>query len=741
MKIAVIGNYPPRKCGIATFTENFIRSLQNVPENISGSNINVEVFAMNDIDEGYSYPEIVKMGIRKDLMEDYDKVINYINANDFDYCHIQHEYGIFGGVSGVFVMQFLARIKIPIAITLHTVLDKPDFYQRKILTAVGLAAGKVYVMSKMAIKLLQSIYYIPRNKIEVIEHGTPVFKKQDKETARMKMGLKNTKTILTFGLLGRSKGIEIALNALPEVVKNHPDIQYIILGKTHPHVVAYEGESYRNMLKSIVKEHQLEKNVHFVNKYVGEEELVNYLSVADIYITPYLTENQITSGTLCYAVASGAAVCSTPYWHASELLSNNRGILFPFHNSSKLSDELNNLLNNEELLRQYQNAAYEYGQKISWSQIGIQYYHSLGTMINDIQNPEKPFHHPEIEKVLLSCEPEIDIEHLRRLTDDFGLIQHARYIFPNYHEGYCTDDNARALIFATMYYNKTRSPQAMELIGKYLSFVNYMRNQNGSYVNFISYSKEKLEKVGSEDTFGRTLWALGYLVNRAPDKMLSEYAAELFSFSLGKISGIQSVRGKANTIIGLSYFLKTHPHAQEVKDSLLTLAVSLSGEYRKYRTKDWKWYEDILSYDNGIIPLAMLYAGDTLDNKAFLNTGFESLGFLETQTTHMGHMSLIGNERWFKKGGEKTQFTQQAVDAMAMVLAYKKAWQLSKDEKYARLLETAYTWFLGNNDVYVPLYDLHTKGCCDGLHRYGVNRNQGAESLLAWLIAHSTYHE
>jgi glycosyltransferase involved in cell wall biosynthesis len=741
MKIAIIGNYPPRKCGIATFTENFVKSLQSVSKNSNNEAIAIEVFAMNDFDEGYTYPSIVKMGIRKDEMADYDQAIQYINKQQFDYCHIQHEYGIYGGVSGVYVMQFLARIKIPIAITLHTVLDQPDFYQRKILTAAGLSASKVYVMSKMAIRLLQTVYYIPRATIEVIEHGTPVFKSRNKAEARHQLILKNTKTILTFGLLGRSKGIEVALYALPAVVKKHPDIQYIILGKTHPHVVLHEGESYRNKLKSIAKELKIDNNVLFIDEYVDEERLIKYLSAADIYITPYINEKQITSGTLCYAVASGAAVCSTPYWHASELLSHHRGILFPFNDSDKLEEELSFLLDNEDLLRKYQTNAFEYGQKISWPQIGQQYFDSLKNMISRANKPENTFSRSDIEKVLIDCEPELSLEHLKRLTDDFGLLQHARYIFPNYHEGYCTDDNARGLLFATINYKQTRSPFALELIGKYLSFLNYMRNNNGSYVNFISYAKNKLERVGSEDSFGRSLWALGYLIKNAPDKMLSEYATELFAHSLGIIPKLQSIRGKANTIIGLSYYFETHPHAQEIKDYLLTLSVSLYNEFKTHQTNEWKWYEDILSYDNGILSLSMLYAGDTLNNSQLLSAGLESLNFLHEQTSYNGHMSLIGNERWMPKGEQKTQFSQQAIDAMSMVLAYKKAYKITKEEKYSTLLNTAYTWFLGNNDVYIPLYDIHTKGCCDGLHRYGVNRNQGAESLLSWLIAYSVYHE
>ncbi len=741
MKIAVIGNYPPRKCGIATFTQNFIDSLLQQPLSVTKTRAEVEVFAMNDREEGYPYPPIVKYGIRKDVMEDYNRVIEYINNSGFSYCHIQHEYGIFGGISGIYVMQFLARINIPIAITLHTVLDKPDFYQRKILTAIGLAASKVFVMGHTAIRFLQTIYGIDREKIEVIEHGTPVFENLQKPSAKEELGLKQQPTILTFGLVGRSKGIEIAIKALPDVVKKHPDIQYIVLGKTHPHVVAHEGESYRESLESLALELGVSENIIFLNQYATEDDLVKYLSAADIYITPYLNECQITSGTLCYAVASGAAVVSTPYWHASEILSNEVGLLFPFHDYNMLSQQLNNLLDNPEKLNNYQKAAFEYGQSISWPTIGAKYFRSLTRMIFDNEAQLHPFEKKNIRTVLLHCTPELRLDHLERMNDDFGILQHATYIFPNFKEGYCTDDNSRAMIFATMYYQKTKSQQALALIKKYLSFINYMRNDDGSYGNFIGYNKTKPEPIGSEDSFGRALWSLGYLMHHAPDRMMSDYAAELFSYSFDYIPKLKSLRGKANTLLGLYWFYKTHSHNQHVKHLINELSGFIMSEYQAHSSDNWHWFENIVAYDNAIISLSLWHAWEILDKAPLKEIALESTDFIIKTSTCNGHLSLVGNEDWLIKGGKKPQFGQQAIDALALIQLCKKTFEITKLDQYSEALEISYTWFLGNNDVYIPLYDNHTHGCCDGLEKYGVNRNQGAESLLSWLISSLVYNQ
>jgi len=736
MKIAVIGNYPPRKCGIATFTENFIQSIFSVQDSFPEKNIQVEVFAMNDNDEGYPYPNIVKMGIRQHETQDYDTAIDYINNSGFDYCHIQHEYGIFGGVSGIYVMQFLSRIQIPIAVTLHTVLKEPNFYQRQILYAMGKVANRIFVMSKLATRFLKTIYKINEDKISIIEHGTPIFPESDKSIAQKKIGWDDRMNILTFGLLGRSKGVEVAIRALPNVIKKNPKVKYIILGKTHPHVVAHEGESYRNSLKLLARDLKVEKHVEFLDQYASEEDLSNYLAAADIYITPYLNENQITSGTLCYAVASGAAVVSTPYWHASELLANERGLLFPFNDSGALETHLCKLVSDKAYLKKYQSAAYSYGQSIVWPKIGQQYYDIAIKIVSESAKKDL-----NVNRILLSCQPELSTEHLDRLTDDFGLLQHARYIFPNYEHGYCTDDNARALLFSSMLYHQNHTAKSLKYIEKYLSFLSYMKNDNGSYVNFLDYSRNKLETIGSEDSFGRAIWALGHLISHAPNNMYLEYATELFNSSLSIFPKLTSLRGIANSIIGISWYLKTHPHHQEIKDILYQLSLGLFNTYSTEKSGSWHWYENLLSYDNGVLPLALLHAGDTLKKSIFIETALESLLFLERITLNSNKLSLVGNEEWLEKGHEKSQFTQQAIDTMAMALAFQKAYQLKKDPHYYDMLELCYTWFLGNNDVYVPLYDEQTKGCGDGLHKYGVNRNQGAESLLSWLISYTAFKE
>jgi len=485
----------------------------------------------------------------------------------------------------------------------------------------------------------------------------------------------------------------------------------------------------------LAHELKVEKHIEFIDQYADEDMLRQYLSAADIYITPYLNENQITSGTLCYAVASGAAVVSSPYWHAAELLNNKRGLLFPFNDHVMLEKQLIKLCSDPKYLHQYQKAAFEYGKNITWPKIGEAYYQKTKEIVQESKHKKL-----DISNILLDCQPQFSLDHLYRLTDDFGLLHHARYIFPNYEHGYCTDDNARALLLATMHYQKNKSKENLQLIDKYLSFLSYTINEDGSFVNFLDYSRNKMESKGSEDSFGRAVWSLGFLVSHAPNQMYKEYASELFCKSSAFFQQITSIRGMGNVMIGISYYLKSFHNNQAMKDHLYEFGVKLFNAYSSVKSKNWKWYENILSYDNGVLPLALLHAGDTLKKTVFIETALESLEFLESITLPLDKLSLVGNEEWLKKGEKKSQFTQQAIDAMALALSFKKAFELTNESHYFYKLESCYTWFLGNNDVFVPLYDEETKGSCDGLHRYGVNRNQGAESLLSWLISSTAYH-
>ncbi len=734
MKIAVIGNFPPRKCGIATYTENFVESLFAAENNQLRFELEVEVIAMNENGNAYKYPAIVSKTINQESIEDYNAVIDYINSSGFDYCHIQHEYGIFGGESGLFVLRFLAQLKVPIGVTLHSVLKSPNYYQRQIIYAFGVAASKIFVMNPMATTILTSVYGVAEAKISCIEHGVPVFLPYDKSKAKRKMAWDKHKVLMTFGLLGRSKGIEVVIKAMPEICARFPDFIYVVLGKLHPHVIEHEGYSYIDGLKKLAKYLKVESQILFIDEFVLEEELQVYLKACDVYVTPYLNEAQITSGTLSYALSSGAAMVSTPYWHALELLKEGRGQLFDFGNSQQLASILIELFSNSQVLKEYQQRAFDYGQTISWPKIGKAHLIEIHQLIEHWKNKNR-----SIDQVLIHYLPEFSLTHLNRLTDSTGILQHARFIFPNFNHGYTTDDNARALLMSMMYYRYNPTDEAKALFHKFLSFLNYMQLSDGRFLNYLSYSRTIENKEFSEDAFGRTLWALGYTMRFAPESMCFEFAKELFLKSLTTIKELKSLRGMANALIGMSHYLKIIPHDVEILELLKSLSRKIEKAFTQNWDEDWVWFEDTLSYDNAVIPLALLSASEFDEQQKYFDIATKSMAFLERITLKDSRFSLVGNQHWVKRGERKADFSQQPLDALMLVLYYAKAYELTKDENAKKKQQIAFSWFLGNNDVFIPLYDDQTKACADGLFEKGVNRNQGAESLLAWLISYLSF--
>jgi len=733
LKIVCIGNYPPRQCGIATFTMNLIDSLVN---NDREKNIKADAFivALNDPNQEYQYPEEVTHVINQNHSQDYQKAVKYINYSDADICVLQHEFGIFGGNSGVYILPLIYRLKIPLVVIFHTVLREPSYDQRNIVREIGKRAAKIVVMSKIAVDFLTGIYEIPVEKIKVIEHGVPDFDFMQNLYHKKKFHVEKRKTLITFGLLSRNKGIETVINALPEVVKKHPDILYVILGKTHPAVVRVSGEEYRNYLKLLVRRNNLMEHVYFDDRFVSTEELLGYLSAADIYITPYLNEAQITSGTLSYAVGAGAAVISTPYWHALELLSEDRGILFDFNDSGKLSHILNELLDNPDKLLTLRKKAYDYGRKTVWPEIGLKYLKLMSELIelNPVAEAEEE---PVINPLLL---PKFDLGHIIRLTDSTGIIQHAKYNIPRFKDGYCLDDNSRALLMVTMAYKLLKDQKALDLMSFYLSYIQYMQNDDGTFRNFLGFDRRFLDEKGSEDSFGRTIWALGSLVRFSPNDACFELGKEMFLKASPNFNKLQSLRGISNTVLGISSWLHRFPEDEEMTRTLKEMSEKIIGMYAKQKSDAWLWFEPLLSYDNGIIPFALFQAYEITGNEDVLKTAKESMAFLDELVFREGYISLIGSDEWFKKGERRSQYDQQPVDAMAMVLMFHQASVVTGDNQYLKKMFSSFMWFLGENDLRLPLYDFETHGCNDGLESGGVNRNQGAESTLSYLIAYLT---
>ncbi|WP_316849236.1 glycosyltransferase family 4 protein [Pedobacter agri] len=731
MKIAYISTYPPRECGLATFNQNLVNALSLNPSYNPQQSFVVAMNESENLDE-HAYPKEVKFVIRQQNQQDYIDAANFINESDIDTVIIEHEFGIFGGNSGVFLLSLINRLKKPFITILHTVLKEPSFMQQTIIKEIALKSSKIVVMSKKAVLFLTSIYQIPKSSIKLIEHGVPDLEPiLNNEVAQSDL-FKNRKVLFTFGLISRNKGLETMIKALPNIAAEHPEVLYVILGNTHPGVVKHNGEEYRDSLKALAKDLGVENNIAFVNKFVSEEELHQYLTACYIYVTPYLNEAQITSGTLSYAIGAGAAVVSTPYWHAQELLADNRGKLFDFKNDKQLAQIVNELLSDEHKHQQLKQNAYQYGLDLRWPAIGNVYINVLEDALAAGNKPQRTV--PPIIDV--EGMPALNLNHINLLTDDTGIIQHARFGIPNLKEGYCIDDNARALIMALMAFEQDKNQKALKLIPVYLSFIQYMQREDGNFRNFLSFNRNYLDEVGSEDSFGRTIWSLGYLIAVAPNNSYREFGRELFSHSVTHFKDLKYLRGKANTVIGIANFLSVHQGDELLITEINQLAKSLVSSYHANKDGDWHWFEDILTYDNAILPLALLHHYEATGNQESYQIAMESIEFLNSFSFENGYLNPVGNAGWMKKHGKNPIYDQQAIETMAMVLLYAKTFEITKDIKYLNMMHTSYEWFLGKNSLHIPLYDFETNGCADGLQFNSVNRNQGAESTLAYFISH-----
>jgi glycosyltransferase involved in cell wall biosynthesis len=731
MKITYISTYPPRECGLASFNKNLMNAIRSNFEEDSGEGGSVVAINPDNLDD-YNYPPEVKFVIRQNEPDDYRAAVDAINDSDADICILQHEFGIFGGEAGIYILSLVNQLKKPLITIFHTVLQRPSNQQKIAIQSIAKNSDRVVVMGTYAIQMLQQIYNVPKSKIAHIEHGAPDTEIDDNPLKHDKL-FSDHKVLLTFGLINRNKGLETVMRALPEIIEKHNNVVYVILGSTHPGILKSSGEEYRDYLVQLAEELNVTNHVVFINRYVSEEELMNYLSAADIYVSPYLNEAQITSGTLCYAVRAGAAVIATPYWHAKELLSNGRGKLFNFKDEKGLASAIIDLLDNPANLREIKKRAYNYGTHLKWTAIGNNYIDVIEDVIENQDVNERILRHiidPEIM-------PEFSLDYAKLLTDSTGIIQHAKYGVPNWKEGYCVDDNARALLMSLMAYHLNYA-EAIKLTPSYLSFLLYMQNDDGYFRNFLSYDRKFLDDKGSEDAFGRAVWALGYLVDKSPQESFGKLGEELFRRAEPHFRGLQYLRGISNTIIGISHYLRRHPAEKHLTETLNDLTKKMTDAFRKTDDSEWHWFEDFLTYDNAIQPLALLHSASITGNKEVFEIAFTSLKFLEELTFKSNYWNPVGNENWYFRDGKMSFYDQQAIETMAMVLMYGKAYEVTEDSQYLEKMFSVYQWFLGENSLSIPLYDPETKGCSDGLQRMGINKNQGAESVLAYLISHLT---
>ena len=727
MKFACIGTYPPRECGIGSFTSDLYHSMLG---DINQNENEGFIIAMKNSDEEYSYPKEVKLTIQQENRNEYIAAAKHINNSGADVCILQHEYGIFGGQSGIYILSLLHHLKIHLVVTLHTISNTPSNTEKAILKEICKMANMVVVMNLKAIDFLIDIYDVPKEKVAFIEHGVPDFH-FDQKKVKKEFKLEEKKILLTFGFLSRNKGIEVAIKALPKLVKKHPNIIYLVLGKIHPSVMRCSGDEYLIYLKQLVKKLKLEDHVVIPNSYIPQDDLFKYLYASDIYITPYNNEAQITSGTLSYAIGAGAAVISTPYWHATELLANGRGRLFDFHNSNQLADILIELLDNPNTLNALKKNAYEYGRNLTWPKIGAKYNHHVFNILQDeIETKGQSF------DILIM--PQFSLKHIHRLTDDTGIRQHAKFSIPSLQDGYCLDDNARALLMALLAYKEKNNYKALELCPIYLSYIQYMQNDDGTFRNFLGFDRSFLDEVGSEDSFGRTIWALGYLLGNPPNYSYYQSGQSIFLKAVPVFEKLKSIRSIANTIVGISYYLQRNPTDDSMTELLSRLSKKLVTSYEENSSDTWRWFEPFLTYDNAMLPLALLHSTEIHNDDKIRATAFRSMEFLINKTFTNGYLSIIGNDGWYEKDEKRATFAQQPLDVMAMILLFQQAFKLTKNEEYLNKLFKSYMWFLGENDLRISLYDSETNGCCDGLESYGVNRNQGAESTLAYVISHLT---
>ena len=738
-RIAFIGNYLPRECGIATFTTDLCTAV--AAEYGEGRLFAIPV---NDPDSSYKYPEQVRLELTQEDLASYERAADFLNYNGNDLVCLQHEYGIYGGSAGRYILALLRRLKMPLVTTLHTVLREPNPNQRIVLEEIAQLSDRLIVMSELAAQLLREVYAVPAGKIDVIPHGVPDMHFMDPNYFKDKFGTEGKSVLLTFGLLSPNKGIENVIRALPAILARHPNVVYIVSGVTHPHLRKREGERYREELQALAGQLGVSSHLILNNRFVSVEELVEHVGAADIYITPYRQEAQVVSGTLAIALGAGKAIISTPYWHAKELLAEKRGVIVPFDNPIAIAESVLALLENDAERHGMRKRAYLYSRGTTWPKTARAYMASFQrARFERSLHPKAAQLDDAAVELAESMDrlPALNTHHLLAMTDDTGMLQHAIFSVPNTREGYTTDDNARALVVSTLLDESLTydaKAEHLNLSRRYLAFLWLAFNSDtGRFRNFLGYDRKWLEDVGSEDSHGRALWALGSVLGESRDAGLRGAAGRLFEAALPAVLTFTSPRAWAFCILGMQAYLDWFPGDRAIQGMRNTLANRLLDIYERSHSENWRWFEKSLSYSNARLPQALMLAGWRSDNRRMVEAGIEALEWL-VATQHCGDNDIfvpIGSSGFFTEGAEKARFDQQPVEACATLSACLEAYRLTRESNWLDEAQRVFTWFLGKNDLQVPLYDAETGGCRDGLHPDRVNENQGAESTLSFLMA------
>jgi glycosyltransferase involved in cell wall biosynthesis len=732
-RIAVIGNYLPRQCGIATFTTDLCQAMASEAPDVA-----VEAVAINDVPEGYRYPATVRFEIAQNKLSDYRLVADFLNMNQFDLVCLQHEYGIFGGSAGSHILALLRQLRMPVITALHTVLKQPDNEKRLVLRELANLSDRLVVLSDTGASFLNEVYGVAESKIAFIHHGIPDMPFVDPNYYKDHFGVEGRRVILTFGLLAPGKGIEYMIEALPAIVKEYPDIVYIVLGATHPHIRRVSGEEYRLRLQSLVRELGLQEHVIFHNRFVELEKLCEFIGAADLYVTPYVHEAQIVSGTLAYAIGGGKAVISTPYWYAQDVLAGQRGRLVSFRSKEELSSQCIDLFANEVERHAMRKRAYTYSRDMIWKEVARQYLRLFAEAKADRETKPRPTFRAQSFESLGDELPEIELAHVRLLTDETGILQHCKFTVPDRMHGYSTDDNARALItILTAAKLLPDDPSLGVLAARYLSFLHYaFDRESGRFRNVLTFDRRWVKGSDSEDSHGRALLALGAAAVLERSNGQLSLAMELFHQALPAAERFSHPRSWALALIGIHHYLTRFHGDSRVRRVQRVLARRLFQSFEEHATDDWVWPNETVSYANGKLPYALLLCGEELRKAAMTEMGLRCLDWLLCiQTGPRDCFSPVGTNGWYVRGATKVHFDQQPIDAHAMVEACIEAYNVTREDRWLVEARKCFEWFLGRNDLHLTVYDYASGGCRDGLHPDRANENQGAESTLAWLLS------
>ena len=730
-RIALIGNSLPRRCGIATFTNDLQQALA-----ASVTGMQVDIVAMTDHGHTYAYPRQVCHQIVDDRLADYVDTAAFLNAGGYDAVSLQHEFGIFGGEAGSNILATLSRLRMPVVTTLHTVLAAPTPVHRDTLTRVAAASTKLVVMAEKGRALLRTVYGVPDSKIELIPHGIPDVPFAEPDAAKTLLRYRDRAVILTFGLLSPNKGIEVVIDAMPAILQRCPEAVYVVLGATHPNLVRREGEAYREHLQHRVVELGLGEHVVFLNQFVDRPTLLDFISICDVYVTPYLNAAQMTSGTLAYSFGLGKAVVSTPYWHAAELLAEGRGVLVPFGDAAATGAAIAQLLTDHAVRLVMRRNAYSCSRGMTWPQTALRY---LAAFEASRQSRSAPAARDPGQVVRLRERhptPDMRTDHLRAMCDDTGLLQHAVHSVPNLAQGYCVDDNARALLVACALNAPGEMPLPERLVNTFAGFVQYAWNPDAKrFRNFMRYNRSWAEDVGSEDSHGRTLWALGKCARTDASASRRRWAGGLFREAPTATERFSSPRAWAFTLLGLDAYCDATDDAGGERMRTV-LAARLLACLTAVETKSWTWFEDGLAYDNARLCQALIATGGATVSAKYVAAGLRSLRWLlAVQKSRAGMFRPVGSAGFGACRTPPSPFDQQPLEATATISACIAAWRLDGDRNWLDEAQVAFAWFLGENDLALPVVDVETGSCRDGLHPDRRNENRGAESTLSYLLS------